>query len=192
MPKHNPEAEKLIDNYIAKAQPFAREICGKLRRIIMSSDKSIVEDWKWGPNYSKNGMICGFGAFKNWVTLTFFQGSLMNDYKKVFNYGDSNAHNRSIKFKNVSEIEEKVITEYVLEAIRINESGKALKMNTAKDKMISIPADLKMSLKKNNLIEKFDSLSYTQKKEYVIWINDAKKEETREKRVEKTINVIRN
>src|SRR5436853_338053 len=95
---HNSKASKLIDDYIAKSPAFAQKICNMLRQIILKADPKIIEDWKWGPNYYKDGMICGYGTFKGWVTFSFFQGALMKDPKKLFNYGDANAHNRSIKF----------------------------------------------------------------------------------------------
>jgi uncharacterized protein YdeI (YjbR/CyaY-like superfamily) len=37
----------------------------------------------------------------------------------------------------------------------------------------------------------FDKLSYTHQKEYVNWITDAKKEETRQNRIAKTIEMLK-
>jgi uncharacterized protein YdeI (YjbR/CyaY-like superfamily) len=37
----------------------------------------------------------------------------------------------------------------------------------------------------------FEELSFTNKKEYVLWINDAKKEETREKRLVETLEKLK-
>jgi len=38
--------------------------------------------------------------------------------------------------------------------------------------------------------EIFDELSYTHRKEYVRWINEAKRDETRERRLKKTIQML--
>ncbi len=75
--KHNPNAAALITDGMAELEPFAREICIRLRSIILSADPSFIEDWKWGPNYYLNGMVCGYWGFKKHVSLVFFQGSLL-------------------------------------------------------------------------------------------------------------------
>ena len=59
-------------------------------------------------------------------------------------------------------------------------------------RIIILPEDLKKKLDKNHsLSEFFNSLAFTNKKEYVRWILDAKKEETRKSRVKQTIEMLR-
>jgi hypothetical protein len=59
-------------------------------------------------------------------------------------------------------------------------------------RVIEVPAELKKAFK----IEKkakafFDKLSYTHQREYVMWINEAKREETRQNRIAKTIEMLK-
>jgi hypothetical protein len=56
---------------------------------------------------------------------------------------------------------------------------------------VELPADFAALLKKENLREAFDSLSYTHRKEYVRWITEAKKEETRARRLAKSVEMLR-
>lgn len=57
---------------------------------------------------------------------------------------------------------------------------------------VEIPADLLKELKKDQEAKaSFAKLSYTHQKEYVTWITEAKKEETRQKRIAKTIAMLR-
>lgn len=59
-------------------------------------------------------------------------------------------------------------------------------------RLVEIPKDLARELKKDKQAKAFfDKLSYTHRKEYVTWINDAKKEETRQNRVVKTIEMLK-
>lgn len=59
-------------------------------------------------------------------------------------------------------------------------------------RVIEIPKDLAKEFKKEKEAKVFfDKLSYTHQKEYVTWINDAKKEETRQNRVTKTIEMLK-
>ncbi|MDF2435808.1 MAG: hypothetical protein K0Q95_184 [Bacteroidota bacterium] len=181
-PKHNPNATRLITEGIAEAEPKARAICKKLRSIILNTDPEITEDWKWGPNYYKAGMVCGFWYFKTHVTLTFFQGALLKDKKKILKMNEGNLHNRHIKFTDVKEIDEKVITEYITEAIINNEKG--LKITEAKDKTVMIPSDFKKLLIKNKILKNLEEMSYSKRKDYVEWIEGAKQEVTRNKRID--------
>jgi uncharacterized protein YdeI (YjbR/CyaY-like superfamily) len=57
---------------------------------------------------------------------------------------------------------------------------------------IEIPKELVKEFKKDKDAQAFfDKLSYTHQKEYVNWINEAKKEETRQNRIGKTIEMLK-
>jgi hypothetical protein len=59
-------------------------------------------------------------------------------------------------------------------------------------RVVEIPMDLLKELKKDKDAKAFfDKLSYTHQKEYVKWIEDAKKEETRQRRIVKTIEMLK-
>jgi uncharacterized protein YdeI (YjbR/CyaY-like superfamily) len=177
--KHNPEAGKLIDEYISKAEPFARPICNKLRGLIFKAEPEMIEDWKWGPNYQKNGMVCGYGAFRQHVNFHFFNGALLKDAKKILTEGGSNMKSRGVKFRSADDIDDKVIILYIKEAVKLNETSAKLKKRE-----LEVPAVLRKILNKNKVAgEIFNKLPYTHKKEYILWIEEAKKEETRERRL---------
>jgi len=60
------------------------------------------------------------------------------------------------------------------------------------ERVITVPAELKRAFK----VEKeakafFEKLSYTHQKEYVTWINEAKKDETRARHVEQTLKMLK-
>jgi len=56
---------------------------------------------------------------------------------------------------------------------------------------IEVPAQLEKLVKKEGLLPVFEKLSYTHRKEYCAWITDAKKEETRLKRLAKAIEMLK-
>jgi hypothetical protein len=59
-------------------------------------------------------------------------------------------------------------------------------------RVIEVPNDLMKELKKDKEAKAFfDKLSYTHQKEYVNWINEAKREETRQSRIAKTIEMLK-
>jgi len=59
-------------------------------------------------------------------------------------------------------------------------------------RLIEIPKDLMKELKKDREAKAFfDKLSYTHQKEYVRWVEEAKKEETRQNRIVKTVEMLK-
>jgi hypothetical protein len=56
---------------------------------------------------------------------------------------------------------------------------------------LEVPAQFKALMKKEGLLPFFEELSYTHRKEYCRWITEAKKEETRSKRLEKAIEMLK-
>ncbi len=52
---------------------------------------------------------------------------------------------------------------------------------------VDVPKDFARALKENNLKAAFDKMSYSHQREWVLWIEDAKKEETRLRRIGKAV-----
>jgi hypothetical protein len=59
-----------------------------------------------------------------------------------------------------------------------------------KPRELGVSADIKKALQSAGFWEKFEAMAYTQRKEYVIWIEDAKKPETRERRIQKMLEML--
>ena len=59
------------------------------------------------------------------------------------------------------------------------------------ERTIEVPPELAKLLKKEKLLAVFDKLSYTHRKEYCRWINDAKREETRQNRLAKAMEMLK-
>jgi hypothetical protein len=59
------------------------------------------------------------------------------------------------------------------------------------ERTVEVPSDLGSLMKKHGVREFFDSLSFTNRKEYCRWITVAKKEETRAARLTKSIDMMR-
>jgi hypothetical protein len=57
---------------------------------------------------------------------------------------------------------------------------------------VTVPADLAAALAEDVVVrQRFDGLPFTHRKEYVVWIEEAKKPETRQRRVDKAIEMLR-
>jgi antitoxin component of MazEF toxin-antitoxin module len=72
-------------------------------------------------------------------------------------------------------------------------AGETITVTLVKDtekRTVEIPQDLAEALEKSDLTEVFAKMSYTHQKEYVNAVNEAKREETRVRRIEKTIEQL--
>lgn len=72
--------------------------------------------------------------------------------------------------------------------------GDSISVELEKDneeRIVDVPDDLKHALSKSKkALEFFNTLSYTNRKEYAVWVSSAKREETREKRLSETIKKL--
>lgn len=181
---------KTVEEYL-EMQPEHRPLLDELRRILNSTE--LVETVKWGiPTYQidkKN--VVGIGAFKSYAGLWFFQGVFLKDEAKVLiNAQEEKTKGmRQWRFGSVDEVDEKLILKYVHEAIQNQKDGKEIK---PEKKRLIIPVELKEALASDTgLSEVFDKLNLTKKREFTEHIADAKRVETKQKRLKKIIPMIK-
>jgi hypothetical protein len=85
----------------------------------------------------------------------------------------------------------------VLKSIREligKQAGDTIDVVVSKDegeRTVEIPTAFKSQLKTEGLLAGFEKLSYTHRKEYVRWIEEAKKEETRQNRMARAVAMLR-
>ncbi len=181
-----PATDKVL-NYIDSLPDWSRKICTELRRILLAADASIAEEWKWGPHYSCQGMVCGYGAFQKHVKVTFFNGSAMKDPKGLFNHCVDNEFSRSIKYTDISEIDTETLTAYIQESIAVNQKGYK---RVVTDKTVEVPDDLQKALATNKKAAAFFAgLTYGYKKEFAEHVTTAKQEKTRIDRIAKIVGL---
>jgi bifunctional DNA-binding transcriptional regulator/antitoxin component of YhaV-PrlF toxin-antitoxin module len=59
------------------------------------------------------------------------------------------------------------------------------------ERVVSVPEDLAVALGDARVRDAFDRLSYTHQKEYVAWVEEAKREETRKTRIGRSVELLR-
>lgn len=184
-----------VDKYIAKAQPFAKPILEYIREVVHSASPNINEVIKWGfPHFDYKGNICSMASFKEHCAFGFWKASLMKDEDKIINPVGKTAMGSLGRITSIKELPaKKILVKYIKEAIQINEEGlvvpKAKPITAAKPK--PVPVDLANALSKNKkATAAFAAFSPSCKKEYIVWIEDAKREETRSKRIATAIEWI--
>ena len=181
---------KTVDSFV-EAQSHWKEAIVKLREIALST--GMEETVKWGgPTYTVNGKnLVGLGAFKDYVAVWFWQGALLKDEKnKLVNAQEGVTKAlRQWRFSSVDEIDKDLLKAYMFETIDNQKAGKQIKPE--KKKPLVIPPKLAAALKADGrLQEQFNAFTPSKQREYADHINEAKREETQDKRVEKAIPLI--
>lgn len=182
---------KTPEEYISWNEDY-RPLLEKLQSILLSSTE-LEEKMKWGiPTYCmKNKNVAGIGAFKSYAGLWFFNGVFLSDPANVLiNAQEGKTKGmRQWRFESVDEIDEKLVRSYIEEAIQNQKDGKEVK---PEKKPLLVPDELKEALASDGLLsEVFDSMSLSCKREYAEYIAEAKRSETKQKRLEKIIPMIR-
>ena len=191
MSNHN----KKVDEYIFKMADFAKPILTHLRQIIFETCPDVEEDIKWGiPHYAYKGdHLVMMAGFKQHCSFSLYKAELMKDKiiqesvkaGKKFGYMD--------KVKDLSELpNKKVLTAYIKEAMELNSSGIS-KPKVVKEKVeVVAPKEFIDALEQDKIaFSIYESKSPSFRKNYIIWIADAKTDETRQKRITQSLEWIR-
>ena len=86
-----------------------------------------------------------------------------------------------------------VVNKEIREAInkKVGDKVKVVMEIDTSPRIITVPTDLKKALGRNPRAKNiFEGSSYTNQKEYVQWIKDAKKQETRERRIKEAVEQL--
>jgi uncharacterized protein YdeI (YjbR/CyaY-like superfamily) len=170
-----------VDAYIAKAPEFAQPILIHLRALAHKACPDVEESLKWRmPFFSRKGILFGMAAFKQHCAIHFWKGKLiLGKDRRANGFGNLG------KITTLSELPGKQeLLRYLKKAAELNESGVKNAPVKAAKKSLIVPAYFRTALNQNKKAKTtFDNFSYSHKKEYVTWIAEAKREETREKRL---------
>jgi len=181
-----------VDRYIANAAPFARPILEKIRKAFHAASPEIEEVMKWGmPHFQHKGIVGSMAAFKQHVNWCLWKAKLMKDPKGILTGSAGESAMGIVRLTEETQgPSEKVLLEYVREAIRLNDEGVKIARPAKKSPAPppELPADLVAELKKNTEARKtFDSFPPSHQREYITWIVEAKQEATRKKRLATTL-----
>lgn len=150
---------------------------------------------KWGAEvFTYEGKnVLSYGGFKNFFTIWFYNGVFLEDkYKVLVTASEGKTKSlRQWRFTAMEEIDEKKILAYIREAIEVEKKG--LKIEPAKFKAIDTPEQLELAFNEDQSLKAaFEKLSPGKQKEYMVYINEAKQEATKIKRVGKIRPMILN
>ena len=112
---------QLITNQIADLGDWRGKMLSRLRKVILEADPDITEEWKWNTAvWTREGLVCSAGAFKDHVKLNFFKGTSLKDPKGMFNAGLDAKNTRAIAFKEGDSIDASALKDLLRAAVAHN------------------------------------------------------------------------
>ena len=175
-----------VDTYIANSADFARPILTHIRAVVHEACPEVEETIKWGmPHFDYQGILCGMASFKEHCAFHIWKGSL------IVGDGGREAMGQFGRITRVSDLpSKKAIAVYIRQAMKLREDGvkNPARSKPRKNAKLVVPTELTSALKKNKkAAAAFEGFPPSHKREYADWISDAKRDETRKRRVDAAV-----
>ena len=176
-----------IDDYIQSAAAFAQPMLVHIRDTVHQACPQVEETIKWGmPTFMHaGGILCGMAAFKKHVSFGYWKHALV--------VGDGSAQEGMGSYGKMASLKDlppkKTLLAHIRKAAKLNEDGvKAPAQRKSAKPFPQEPDDLVAALRKNKAAQAtYEAFPSSCKREYVEWITEAKREETRAKRLAQAV-----
>ena len=184
MGTHDPR----IDAYIAKSADFAQPILQHIRQVVHAACPDAQETIKWGfPHFMHGGKIlASTAAFKAHCALNFWHGDAVTAADK-----SDQAMGQFGRITSIKDLPAKAeLTQLVKKAAALIDEGvkPARALKAAPKSPLETPSDLQAALTRNAAARKvFEAFAPSHRRDYIEWVVEAKREETRAKRVAQAV-----
>jgi len=184
-----PTTDPRIDAYIAKSAEFAQPILHHLRAVVHAACPEVEETMKWSfPHFMYNGMLCHMASFKAHCAFGFWKGELL------VAADDAKGKEAMGQFGRIGSLKDlppkKTLAAYVKKAMQLNDEGvKApARARPATPRALLVPEYLLAALAAAQpALDNFNAFSTSHKREYAEWLEEAKTEPTRLRRLEQAV-----
>ena len=178
--------DRRVDAYIARSADFARPILAEIRTRVHAACPQVEETIKWGmPSFvHAGGILCQMAAFKRHVSFGYWKHAL------VMGEAERDGMGSYGKMASAADLPPNATMQADLgKAMRLNEEGvKPERRKAAAKPPPETPSDLATALLKNKAAKAtFDAFPPGCKREYIEWIVEARRDETRAKRLAQAV-----
>lgn len=193
-----PTIDPRIDQYIADAAPFAQPVLNRFRKLVHKACPDVTETIKWGiPSFEYKGPMCSMAAFKKHCAIGFWKAALLDDSQNTatnpaMNWGAPGRDPIPAKITSNDELpSDAAIVRLIKKAVKLNDDGIKVPRSRTARPPLPMPDDFAAALKKTNgAMENFQNFAPSHKREYIEWIIQAKREQTRANRIETAVQWI--
>ena len=175
-----------IDDYIANAADFARPILERARAVVHEACPQVEETIRWGmPSFTYAGRIlCGMAAFKQHAVFGFWE------HARVMGEGGRTGMGSFGRMVSVRDLPPKQeLVALIRKAMALaDEGGTPTRKRAAPRPPAAVPDDLAAALRGNPAARAtFAGFPPGHRREYIEWLEEAKRAETRARRLAQAI-----
>jgi len=178
-----------VDAYIVKAQPFAQPILTHLRELVHAHAPGAEETLKWGvPHFVLNGQnLAGMAAFKDHATFGFWRDEEVTGSPR--NKGAMGSMGRLASLADLPD--DTAMAALIAKAAALCAEGKPKRPKAEPKAALDLPDDLGAALKANATAQDhWEAFSPGKRRDYIEWALEAKREETRVKRIKTIVGQV--
>ena len=175
-----------IDAYIERQAEFAKPILTHLRGVIHEACPECEETLKWSmPSFTYKGKIlASFAAFKAHATFGYWNDSMLQKEEK--NRSAMGQFGRLTSLDDLPDRER--LIDLTRQSVALIDSGAKPQRTTAKKAPFTVPQDMRAAIDGNPAAKAcFDGFPPSAQRDYVEWITEAKRDETRAKRLTQAV-----
>lgn len=182
-----PTLDPRVDAYIQNAPAFAQPILIELRRRVHAACPDIVETIKWRmPSFEHGGLLAGMAAFKRHLTFGFWKDAVLRKEEE-----HAATLERAGCVKTLADLPPKAAFGKALKrAMQLNAAGVANpRQKAARRPAIGMHPEFARALATSRKAKAtFTSFAPSHQREYLEWIADAKRDDTRARRIGQAID----
>jgi len=180
------KTDKRVDAYIAAQPDFARPILAHLRDMLHEACPECEETMKWSrPSFLYKGKIlAGFSGFKAHAAFGYWNDSMLSQEEK-----NRSAMGQFGRLTSLADLPDRAtLVALTRKSMALIDEGAKPPRATAKKPPFTVPQDLRAAIDAVPAAKTtFDAFPPSCQREYVEWVTEAKRDETRAKRLAQTV-----
>ena len=181
-----------VDRYIERSAPFARPILRHVRRVVHVGCPQVEETMKWSfPHFMYKGMLGSMASFKEHCAFGFWKEALLGANGGPLALEQKKAMGQFGRLTKVADLpSDAVLLDFVERAVALNDQGikSPKKSRPSGSRTLEVPDYFLAALRGNRkALATFEGFAYSHRKEYVDWVTEAKRAETRERRIAQAV-----
>ncbi|MGF7147126.1 uncharacterized protein YdeI (YjbR/CyaY-like superfamily) [Sphingomonas zeicaulis] len=181
-----PTVDARVDAYIERQRDFAQPILRHLRALVHRTCPDVAETLKWSsPAFVYRGeILAAMAAFKEHATFGFWKGELVTGGRGE---GAMGSFGRIVALSDLPD--DATLEAFVTKAMALADAGvKQPRVLKHPKPPLEAPPDFVEALAGNAAAKTtFDALPPSGQRDYVEWLSEAKRAETRERRLAQTV-----
>ncbi|MDB6170551.1 MAG: hypothetical protein JWM88_3415 [Verrucomicrobia bacterium] len=182
-----------VDAYLDQAADFAKPVLIHVRRLVHRACPGAEETIKWGmPSFTYDGKIlCGMAAFKEHCAFGFWHQGMAQAIGAAGAKAEQAMGSLGRIATRADLPSDAAMVGYIRQAAKLIAAGGPARPKPKPRKPLRVPVDFAAALKKNRAAaEAFQGFAPGQRREYVEWITEARRDETRQTRLSTAIGWI--